>query len=159
HGGFDFDSARQFLSGDAARYDGAGQVIISRYPDFLALTQVRAYVSMGREDEAVEVAAARIRERLEKPTKAALKATLKQAFRKRILALIDGGKKYEALAFYNKYAWAAPNDQEPLIDDYLLRLSQAAADLKFGSYARKLMAAYSEVESLLDANRRIATGY
>ena len=154
HGGFDLASTDKFYNGDVKKFDGAKEVSLAKYPDYVAVSQVRAWISLGEETRAVNVALASIKVNPHEETKKVLASILGGLFRKTILDLLDAGKKYEAIAFFNEQEKTLTHEGGIVEPDFLLKLSQAASDIGLGDSAMRL----SEVYKKFNANRSLANG-
>ena len=161
HGGFDIKGLDQFMAGDAQKFDGRGEVSIKRYRDMKGLAYVRGLVMLGQEERAVILAMEELRLSPISETQQFLRKIIGSLFRRSILNLLDQGKKYEALAFYQDKKDMIIREIPFFQLDYLLKLSQAAADLGLGTMAQQLIAMHEKAENSENARnqgRRVASG-
>jgi len=150
HAGFDKAAAEKFYSTEAMNFNGGGELWMQRYPEFRALSKVRAFVTLSKEETAVDAAIQEILILGNSEIRPVLTDLLGKLFRKAILVMIDKGKKYEALAFYHEKSTAIPRRIGATTlgpPDYLLKLSQAASDLGLGKKAKELAELYEKNET------------
>lgn len=160
HGGLSAEAADKFFTGEAEAFDGKGEVEMLRFPAFRALAYVRSLVTRkggSQEARAVEVATRELGAARNLEIKPKLLSLLEVLFRKRIVALLDEGKSYEALTFYQEKASILPRESRAVEPDYLLKLSQAASDLGLGKLAGELGTAYRQA-SAGASTRGLASG-
>jgi tetratricopeptide (TPR) repeat protein len=142
HGGFDRRTADRFFEEYADRFDGGASVLMEKYPDFIALARVRMLSGMGDDRDAIEYAAKVLEGGSATEAKKSILGLSRKLFRRHLLSLLDQGKKFEALKFYNEQSARFPNSRlygEQVVEpDYLLSLSKAAADLGLGQLAEDL---------------------
>ena len=155
HGGMDVAAMDRYFGTDTAQFDGAGEVFMDRYRDYRGLAQVRALMSLGLLERSVDVAIHELAANPKSEARQIVGEALRTVFRKSVLSLLDQGKKYEALVFYQEKAESLPKVTRLQDADYLLKLSQAASDLELGGFAQKLAAAYRAVP---DAPARMIAG-
>ncbi|OFZ21055.1 MAG: hypothetical protein A2X94_06915 [Bdellovibrionales bacterium GWB1_55_8] len=142
-GGFDLAGMERFFREDAARFDGAGEIQMKRYGTFKALSQVRALVTLGHDDQAVTLALRELAQPANSAAQPYLGKIVNFLFRKTILQLLENGKKYEALAFYHERKEMLLKDSGNDFD-YLLALSRAGSDLGLGSVGKELAELYDK---------------
>jgi tetratricopeptide (TPR) repeat protein len=146
HGGFDATTADAFFYGDAAAFTGLGEVSLARYRDLRALAHVRTLIALGEEDEAVDTAIDEINATMQVDQKIQLGRLVAKLVRSNVLNLLEKNKKYQALRFFHeKESWVKPvhaKDPGAADTDYLLKLSQAAADLGLGKLSSELASTY-----------------
>ncbi len=142
HAGLDTEAQERFFNGESKTFDGQGEVLMTNYQDFRSIAYVRALINYGKQNETVNVAIENIRQAKSASVKRILGSVLASYFRKTVLSQLAEGKKYEALAFYQEKFDRLPKDLPQVDPDYLLRLSQAAADLGFGKMGTSLMDEY-----------------
>lgn len=146
-GGFTMESAERFFEGEAKDFDGRGEVSIALYRDFRAIAHVRSLITFGNTDKAVDVAIEELASINHTDTRVMLGGLLGTLFRKTIIGFLDTGKKYEALKFYNE-KWSLIPKGSRVDPDYLLKLSQAAADLGLGTVAEQLVDSYNKISQI-----------
>ncbi len=147
HGGFTYESASRFFDGEAKNFDASGEVSMVRYPDHRALAQLRAYITLEHDDAAIDIAQRELSLTKVAPVKAELGRMYEELFRKNILNLLDQGKPYDALSFYEERSKFRPKDVPSIDPDYLLRLSLAASRLGLGKKAEFLADAYHQASA------------
>ncbi|HUP57611.1 MAG TPA: tetratricopeptide repeat protein, partial [Bdellovibrionota bacterium] len=142
HGGFDQASAEKFIANDARRFDGAGEFHMAPYGGLRALSRVRMLAAFGQEDKAVAAGLEELAEGLVLgESKNVLGRYLRVLFRKAVSELLIEGRKFEALALYDKQGRRIPTAGGEIMPgemDYLLKLSQAASDLGLSQVALDL---------------------
>ncbi|MFL5814631.1 MAG: tetratricopeptide repeat protein [Bdellovibrionia bacterium] len=153
HGGFSFESASRFFEGEAKNFDASGEMSMVRYPDLRALAQVRSYITLKREDVAIDVAQREMGLTKVATMKAELGRMYEELFRKNILALLDQNKPYEALKYFEDRSRFRAKDVPVADPDYLLRLSLAASRLGLGKKAEVFAEEYKKAGT---PNRAIA---
>lgn len=167
HAGFTAEAARAFFEKDAQTYTGEGEIDMDRYKELRAMLRVRSLVLYDELVAAID-AAIQEKEELSRKSQAALWIgdMERQLFRKTIITLLDAGKKFDAIQFYDKRAdkLSLVDDAEEIdstklaIDpDYLLRLSRAASDLNLGTLATKIYAKYVTASAQFALSRGIAS--
>lgn len=125
-----------------------------------ALAQVRSYLTLKQDSAAIDVAQTELINAKSPQVKAELGRLFEGLFRQNIVGLLDQGKSYEALRFYeerSKYRASEGDLRKGMAatdPDYLLRLSLAASQLRLGKLAENLAGKY---KSMTDFNRAIAT--
>lgn len=154
HGGMTFEAAQRFFEGEARTFDAANDLSMVRYPELRALTQARSYTTLKHEDAAIEVVQAEMSVARAPQVKAELARLYEALFRKNIVILLDQGKNYEALTFFEERSKFRSKDVAAADPDYLLRLSLAASNLGLGQLADRLATEYRKASS---ADRAIAT--
>ncbi|MCC7441673.1 MAG: tetratricopeptide repeat protein [Bdellovibrionales bacterium] len=145
HGGFGLAKAASFLEGEASAFDGGEEVFMDRYPDLLSLAHVRTLVSLDQEERAIEAVTTRMSSASDERTREVLVATARIALRALVNRLMDAGKSYEAVVFFRKYDWVVPEQGDPSLFDFMLRLSRDAADLGLGAFAESVAARYARL--------------
>jgi tetratricopeptide (TPR) repeat protein len=145
HGGFNYESAERFFSDEATKFDGRGEVSLGLYREFRGLAHVRSLIAFGKQDSAVTVAISEMQATGRQEAREIFGQILSTLYQNRILALLNEGKKYEALAFYNEKSGLIPRVSTRDEPDYLLRLSHAASDLRLGKLALGLLTTYKQV--------------
>jgi TolA-binding protein len=168
HGGFDAKTAAAFFKTETEKFDGKGEIRMERFGEFRSMIRVRSMILL---DDPVAALDAAIAEKEEVSRKSGaytwLQDMQRKLFRKQVLALLDAGRKFEAVQFYDKYAARVnlseelPEDVTPerlaLSDpDYLLRLSRVAAELGLGRTAESIAKRYDR-ESKVLGGRMIAS--
>jgi tetratricopeptide (TPR) repeat protein len=144
HGGFNAESADRFLTEDANRFDGHGEVSLSNYDAFRGLMRVRGLVSMAKLDDTADAAIAEFSKTHLPLAKRLLSQLIGLVTRKHILELLGAGKRYEALSFYQSKQRLLPRSGTAAELDYLLELSQAASDLGLATAARQINGTYAK---------------
>jgi len=143
HAGMDVATIDRFLGNEVETFDGGGEVMMPLYKDFKALTKMRALIMTERTESAVDVAIEELKSNHHGESRALIGTLLGRLFRKNILTLLENGKRYEAIAFYHEKSAFIPKDGT--VDrDYLLKLSQAAADLELGLLAQDFLGTYEK---------------
>jgi tetratricopeptide (TPR) repeat protein len=173
HGGFDVKTAAEFFRRETESFDGGKQIRVDRFAEFRAMIRVRSMILLNDPVSALEIA---IAEKDEVNRKSAAHAWLKgmerKLFRKRVIDLLDSGKRYEAVQFFDRYAAKVdlaeeiPEDATPervaVADpDYLLRLSRVAAELGLGRTAGLIAKRYDSEATklgLVQNDRAVASG-
>ncbi len=171
HAGFDSRTANEFFKSQTEKFDSKGEIRLDRFSEFRALTRVRSMILLNDQVAALDAA---IREREEISRKSSTYSWLlgmeRKLFRKQVIALMDNGKKFEAVQFYDRYASKVnlsedlPEDITPerlaLADpEYLLRLSRVASELSLGRTAEKIANRYDhEVKGLGIVRALASTG-
>jgi len=153
HGGFSLESAERFFSGEAAKFEGDGDVVLKNYQDFRALSRVRTLIHLGSQEDISNAAIGELQNAKAGLLKKILTQVANDFFKKMITGLLDQGKKYEALSAYSANYSLIPQQAKSEKNDvqYILRLSQAASDLGLGKFASELVSAYkTAVESIED---------
>jgi tetratricopeptide (TPR) repeat protein len=169
HGGFDAKTASDFFKNETEKFDGKGEIRMERFGEFRSMIRVRSMILL---DDPVAALDAAIREKEEVSRKSGafgwLQDMQRKLFRKEVVALLDAGKKFEAVQFYDKYA-ARVNLSEELPEDvtpervamsdpdYLLRLSRVASELGLGRTAGSIAKRYDRESKILGSNRAIAS--
>jgi len=148
HGGFTQESAQNFFQGEALKFNGGAEIPMARYQDLRIIAHVRSLVTLGPEFDAVKVALGEAKGNTHPETRTMLNGILAGLFRKSIVDLLAQGKKYEALTLYTQRSEAILKSGEAIQFDYLLRLSQAAADLGLGKMATDLVASFKKATAL-----------
>jgi tetratricopeptide (TPR) repeat protein len=160
HGLMTFESAQRFLSGDALKYDGAGEVVMNRYSDFRAMQRIRTLITFGQYETAVEAALEELgRSEIRFQGRKFAQKLIRPTFRKAVLAHLDAGRDYEALSFYRRHSTqiqAVPEDQDQTPTDYLLRLSRVAVNLGMAEASREIAKIVDKVESRRQVERKLA---
>ncbi|MBC7690460.1 MAG: hypothetical protein H7222_01715 [Methylotenera sp.] len=165
HGGFDLGTAKSFFTEEAEKFDPKEEVDTKHYNDFRALSRIRTLIAFGDSLNAVDVAI----QEFEKASNASARETigqiLRHLFRNTLMSLLDQGKKYEALSFYDQKARSIPKligvpeagTEASLSPDYLLKLSQAASDLGLGSVAQKISDEFKDHQKQMGSERGLAS--
>ncbi|MCM2277273.1 MAG: tetratricopeptide repeat protein [Oligoflexia bacterium] len=146
-GGFSAAAGEKFFETEAEAFgkgDGQGEVVLTRYRELKGLARVRALVAWGRDDRAVEAAAAEIEANRGAELRSELSSMLSVLYRKRIRSLLAEGRKYDAIAFFQEKSRFLPEEARLAEPEYLLSLSRAAADLRMGKLAGELAAVYEK---------------
>ena len=139
HGGFDLPGQERFFSDDAIRYDGGGIVVMKDYPDFRALSHLRALWTLGQPDQIFGLAIEELKYSKSPSLRSLLKLVANEAFRKMILQLIDQDKGYQALNFYVEQSPLLPPSDHELDTDFLMTLSQIASNLHLAQLADEIL--------------------
>jgi tetratricopeptide (TPR) repeat protein len=170
HGGFDAKTAADFFKRQTENFDGKGAIRMERFGEFRSMIRVRSMILLNDPVAALDAA---LQERDDVSRKSGAYAWLgdmeRKLFRKEVVSLLDAGKKFEAVRFYDKYASRAnlsetlPDDVTPervaLSDpDYLLRLSRVAAELGLGRTAETIAKRYDQESKNLGVGRALASG-
>lgn len=156
HGGFTLESQKRFFENEAEHFDGVGEVVTAHYPEFRDLFWVRAMVGWEREADAID-GAIRAIGKTKGPTRPHLVAMLEVLFRRHVRTLLTAGKRREALAFYQDKSEQLPPELRFADPDFLLHLSEAAADLSLGKLALELATKYRAITEK-DPAREPASG-
>ncbi len=169
HGGFDAKTAADFFKAETEKFDGRNEVRLDRFAEFRSMIRVRSMILL---DDPVAALDAAIKEREEISRKSSAYAWLRgmerKLFRKRVVALLDAGSKFEAVQFYDKYADKVNLAEEMSEDvtperlaladpEYLLRLSRAASELSLGRTAEQIAKRYDREAKGLGGGRAIAS--
>lgn len=156
-GGFHYESMQRFMQ-EAEKFDGGVEVSMKRYREFRAVAQVRALISMGKDDEAVAIALQELGAGGSPDLKPLLTQMVSRLFRKNVQKLLNEGREYDALAFYQEKKDLIHRSLGSSDFGFLLRLSQAASSLGLGSLAKKMSDDYEKFIGKTDsANRQVAT--
>lgn len=170
HGGFDAKTAADFFKNETEKFNGRGEIRAERFAEFRAMIRVRSMILL---DDPVAALDAAIREKEETSRKSTafiwLTGMERKLFRKRVISLMDAGKKFEAVQFYDKYASVVnlaedlPEDATPerlalAEPDYLLRLSRVASELGLGRTANQIAKRYDQEAKNIGLTRAIASG-
>lgn len=153
HAGFAFESASRFFEGEAKTFDASGEVSMVRYSDYRALAQVRSYITLKREDVAIDIAQREMGLTKVAYVKEQLARMYDELFRKNILTLLNQNKPYEALTYYEERSKYRSKEVQPADPDYILKLSLAASRLGLGKKAEFLADAYHKAST---PNRSVA---
>ncbi len=138
HGGFNLETQHDFFEKEAKNYAGGGEVVMKNYPEFRALARVRTLVQLGTKEQAADSAILELKSSKNPLLNKILKKIAHENLRKVVLEFLDRGMKYEALSFYSMNAHLISGTKEGTNPDFLLKLSQAAADLRLGKHAQEL---------------------
>jgi len=142
-GGFDAKGIARFMTDEAEKFDGRGEVNLARYRDFRGIAFVRAMMTVGKDDEAVEMALQQIKSETSIETRPFLNRIVSALFRKAILRMLDQGKQVEAVAFYQQKKDLIIRGTSIGDMDYLVRLSRTASDLGLASLGKELAETYA----------------
>lgn len=149
HGGYDWELGQKFFNIEAKNYTGSNEVYLKNYADMVALARVRATISMGSEKKMPGLAALVTSTALEEinktksPTaKKVLTLIANDFFRRETIRLLDANEKFEAIRTYTSLIDQLPKTEDLLNHDYLIRLSEAAAELGMSQLAVKLAGQY-----------------
>ncbi|MBC7387211.1 MAG: tetratricopeptide repeat protein [Cryobacterium sp.] len=169
HGGFDARTATEFFKNETEKFDGQGEVRMEHFGEFRSAIRVRSLILL---DDPVAALDSAIREKDEINRKSGVHAWLgdmeRKLFRKQILDLLDGGKKFEAVQFFDKYApkvnlsETLPEDVTPdrvaaADPEYLLRLSRVASEIGLGRTAEEISKRYALEAKKLGVGRTLAS--
>lgn len=152
-GGISQTAVNQFFSESAEKFDGSGEIFMDRYPLFKNLSYVRALVGAGDDEKAVHVSLDMIRKYATTETRKWFGVLAAKLFRKRILALLDEKKPYDAFKFYKAEIESVP--LETVSPDFLLSLSRAVSDLQLGQFATQITEKHDSLMKL-QAGRTLA---
>ncbi|MBL7716736.1 MAG: tetratricopeptide repeat protein [Bdellovibrionales bacterium] len=150
HGGFTLESAEKFLNRQAAEFNGSGGVMMDKYNDLRSMARVQAYAALAPAEVTTDIALSELERPLKPISKDRITHIASAVFRKAILKMIDSGKKFDALKFYEKREnRIVKSEVDP---DYIVKLSLIASDMGFGSLGAKLSSAYAN--SLTDWSKK-----
>ncbi|MBI3533894.1 MAG: tetratricopeptide repeat protein, partial [Deltaproteobacteria bacterium] len=155
HAGLDFIGIKRFFELEVKDFINITELDLKKFPDFKALTKVRTYVSLGQFSEAVSASIDEMETLKSQSTvKDQVEKVLQSVFRKTVLTLIEDGKKFEALNFYQTNLIFHPEVKNILHgneSDYLYKLSQAASDLELGEVAKDLIKSAQKIDVSIQA--------
>lgn len=141
HGGFTLESAEKFLNRQAAQFTGAGAVVMDRYNDLRSMARVQAYAALAAPEVTTDIALSELERPLKPVSKDRITHIASAVFRKAILKMLDGDKRFDALKFYEKReARIAKSEVDP---DYIVKLSLIASEMGFGTLGAKLSSSYA----------------
>ncbi len=143
HGGFDVTTAKSFFDSEAVKFTGAEQVALEGFRDLRGITEIRTWISMGEEDEAIDASIEEIETNPSSKLRQTVDETFRKVLRKRVLALLDSGHQFDALSFYHEKMKEVPEVRvrggyENV--DYLLKLAQVASEFALSGTAQELTA-------------------
>ncbi len=147
HAGFDLATADRFFTDEAPKGSYEADLIPAKVREFLGLQHLRALITLGGTDRAIDVAILDLIKNPRSEAKGFVSDVLRALFRRSILEKLDSGRIFEALTFYQEKVDLIPKAREgssPIDADYLLRLSRAASELGLGSLALKLNLAHAK---------------
>lgn len=157
HGGFNAELGLRFLDQDAVKFTGNSEVLMNRYPEWLTLTKIRSLIGWSREKEAYDVALREMSLVKNRSIRLELFKMQEVLFRQQIHFLIDEGKLAEAIAFYQGQSVNLPKELRNQYPDYLLSLSDAAANLSLTRLSEEFQKNYREALGE-DRGRVLASG-
>ncbi len=151
HGGFDGSTAKDYLTKRVIDFDGRGEILLDRWKDYLALSQVRSMISLGDHATAIDIAIRSVEGGVPTEPRKSILAMLRSLFRRTVLDHLAAGRRYEALKFHEEKIRDFPlirSYRDDLVNpDYLLELSSAATELGMGALATSLMDQYHRAEA------------
>ncbi|MGK5088599.1 tetratricopeptide repeat protein [Bdellovibrionota bacterium FG-2] len=153
-GGFDGETMERFFFEEAGKFDSHGAVGMRLFPAFRGLAHLRGLITMGESELAVDTGIRELEAHPSAEGRRMMGGILNRIFRKTILTLIENGKRYEALAFYNEKSKSIPNGNFITETDYLLKLSQTASDLGLAGLGEELTRVYQKAQSSVDSSGR-----
>ena len=140
------DGIQAFFGRELSKFDGEGQVVLERFPDYKGLAHVRALLAEGAEELAIQVALSELDGRSDNPAKGAVARMLEHLFRRTTLQKLGSIPSQEsrlaALTYYHDFHARIPHFPGNVDSDYLLKLSQAAIDLGMTSWADEISKRY-----------------
>jgi len=158
HGGMNFETAKRFFEKDAVQFpiahEGRLELVMKEYEFLRGIIRVRSMITLGGEPVAVRIGIAEKDKLGIGKGRVLIEALLGGMFRKSILGYLAEGKRYEALKFYQEKSVHIPKDKRLLDSDFILKLSQAAADLHLGSLAVELMGTYKEAKEKAEREKK-----
>lgn len=144
HAGFNAEVGIRFLDGEAAKFSGNNEVLMTRYPEYWTLARVRSLVGWSKEKEAFETTIRDLATLKNRVIRNELFFILEVLFRHQIDNLLKNGKKAEALAFYQENSNLLPKEMRYQYPEYLLQLSNAASDLSLSKLGEQFVSSYQE---------------
>jgi tetratricopeptide (TPR) repeat protein len=167
HAGFTAATAREFFEKEAQTFNGNGEIVLNNFKELRSILRVRSLILFDETTAALDAAIQEKTDLSRKSTSAKwLSEMERQLFRKSILSLLDQGKKFDAIQFYDqrsdKVSFIDPSDEiesggVAVDPDYILRLSRAASDLGLGTMASKINAQYAKASAQYAIKRGIAS--
>jgi tetratricopeptide (TPR) repeat protein len=158
HGGFDLETQQRFFQNEAKSFSGDKEVWIKNYEDLKALSRIRSVMALGSQDQSASTAIEEYHIVKSPYVKKVLASIAHEYFRKTILAMLNEGKKLEALSEYSAKFSKLPEPEPENTYDFVLQLSRAASDLGFGELAQDLHETYEKFDQKTKkaANRTLA---
>lgn len=159
HGGFNREAQIRFFSQEAAVFDGQGVVHLKNYADLRALARVRSLISLGTDEETSDAAIEELQKVKFPHVKQIISHLGSHFFQKVVTDMLQAGKKYEALTYYQSKSDHVPPPEAAIDAEYLISLSQAASDLGLGSLAKEIDKDYEKNINIQkkSANRSLAS--
>jgi tetratricopeptide (TPR) repeat protein len=145
HGGFSATGALRYLSRDAAQFDASGEVVMDRYPELLALTRFRAMAGLKQDDSALREGRGFLDRFPLSRARGEVQTAMQRVVRKRVIALLEAGKKMAALKTYEDAEKWNVLGGSPIESDYLLGLSDAAIELGLNQLGQKILGRYQGI--------------
>lgn len=165
HAGFTAASADEFYKNEVQVFQSNREMDMKKFNDLKTVMRIKSLILLADYNNALDVSISEL-DGLDRKsgTYRWIVAIQRQLFRKSILKLLEDGKKFEAIEFYDKRVSklrliADPDHEKPdtIMDaDYLLRLSQAASQLGLGRLAEKISKTYEEANTVFTLARGIA---
>ncbi len=153
-GGFDEETMERFFFEEAEKFDGRGEVAMRLFPAFRGLAHLRGLITMGENELAVDTGVRELETHPSSEGRRMMGGLLNRIFRKTVLNLIEAGRRYEALAFYNEKSKSVPTGNFISETDYLLKLSQTASDLGLAGLGEELTRVYQKAQSSVQNSGR-----
>lgn len=155
HGGFTYDSAKKFFDGEIVSFDDQGEIDLKPFGEFVTVTRVRSFITLGHEEEAISVISLALGSHISEPTRNLLSKTFKTLFRKVIVGLMSVGKKYDALVLFTKHEQRFKQLGESEFPDFIMDLANAAAEMRLGALSVRLLAQYRDMAGSGNTKGRI----
>jgi TolA-binding protein len=155
HGGFQLSTASEFYRRAAWPFDGRDVIAEKSYQNLVALEEIRGLLGLGAVDRAFETAVLYSEDsRFDRQIKELLQPMIVKMFRDLIHTRIADGKKYEALAFFQRYSSRIDLQGPPEAFDFLLALSGASSGLRLFQLSENLLSQYQAKTRVQDDSLR-----
>ncbi len=152
HGGFSAAMASHFFEKDVPPLNESKDLSAAQIQQFIVLQRVRSLIAFEQNHQAIALVLSVMESGSPSET---LKKSYQQIFwallRKSSIKMLAEGKRYEALNFYHRTMAVVPQvliSKRPSENDYLWKLSEAAAELGFSRMALEIAKQAQENRSI-----------
>lgn len=141
HGQFKLSTLERFFLTEVPKLlsgSGAGEVYSKGFTDLTSLSFTRALISLGSLEQVMDRALIELAQPRLPNVRDHLNLMVNWFFKQNLERLLSQNKKFEALQLYTLFASRLPKPIKPLDFSYILRLSQAALDLRLTKMSQEL---------------------
>lgn len=151
HGGFDLAGMERFVNSEELKnVEQSSALMVSTFRELVGLSEVRAYLSFGQDEKAIEKGLVHLRNNPTVEVRKLIEKAMIGGIKRLMAKELDSNNIYGAMALYERLGDYLPMpSHDPHADELRLKLGKFAAEKNLKSFALKLIEPYqkaSEVE-------------
>lgn len=150
HGGFDVAGMERFInSSEVKNVEQSPDLMASTFKELVGLTEVRAYLSFGQDQKAIEKGLVHLRSNPTIEVRRLIEKAMVGGIKRLLANELDQNNFFGAMSVYEKYGDYLPMpSHDPHADDLRLKLGKMAAEKGLRTFAMKLIEPYQKANEV-----------